>query len=637
MKRAVKTLLKPDLRVVYLNNAVSEKVEYLDIDPELSIKSLKADVAGGASHFKEVVSLVEKERTSRFIVVTADNKENGLMAVSYLAACMDNAPGEIDLDDYEEYLKHEKNPFGETAPFDFDEDYGSVWTESSRKVPVLDVGEIKSYLCNHNESFDLGGYRVQQRNAYGSVKPYWTNCKKESVCIICDKYQADSLNSSVLELFRSNRHVYLLFVERNADEFFTLSLPFEMDVAVFDNIKNNIILAYTADEIHVTMQDVDMKSYYTNVMKQNFKRRGVRVQKNFSYVRVVNVALSLRKEAVCSTLNLIVNYAVKDKEQGASMILTNKDFDFVDRFMRTENKKTEEKASYRIQSELVGMEEIKEQVADIVNVMKYNKLRANLNIKGSTYHNVHVMLGAPGTAKTTVAQLMGQIMVEERLLPDNRFICVNGAELKGQYVGQSAPKTKALFDNYDVIIIDEAYSLTEGNGSLDSFSTESIAQLIIELEKHSTDKLIIFAGYGGRDIDKKDNKMDAFLDANPGIKSRITSTFYFKSYTPDEMVEIFKRIAHLANYRVDGSADKILKDFFEKRVRDTDFGNGREARNLLETSIVFAARRLMADKKEKYTAEELKYLTLSDVQKAVVKLSDSFGIRNASEKYRIGF
>lgn len=46
---------------------------------------------------------------------------------------------------------------------------------------------------------------------------------------------------------------------------------------------------------------------------------------------------------------------------------------------------------------------------------------------------------------------------------------------------------------------------------------------------------MIFAGYGGTDVDEKNNKMKEFIDANPGIKSRINSTFYFPSYTAPEM------------------------------------------------------------------------------------------------------
>ena len=129
--------------------------------------------------------------------------------------------------------------------------------------------------------------------------------------------------------------------------------------------------------------------------------------------------------------------------------------------------------------------------------MKFNRLRKEMGMKKSSYHNVHMMLGAPGTAKTTVAKLMGKIMEEEKLLPGSQFTCVNGAELKGMYVGHSAPKTKALFEENDIIVIDEAYSLTGDRSEPDSFSREAIAQLVIELEEHAEDKLVIFAGYGG--------------------------------------------------------------------------------------------------------------------------------------------
>lgn len=252
---------------------------------------------------------------------------------------------------------------------------------------------------------------------------------------------------------------------------------------------------------------------------------------------------------------------------------------------------------------LVGIEDIKQQVYDIVNVMKYNKLRGQMNIQGSKFHNVHVMLGAPGTAKTTVAKYMGQLMFNEKLLPDNRFICINGAELKGMYVGHSAPKTKALFTKYDVIIIDEAYSIVESNGETDSFGNEAIAQLIIELENHSTDKLVIFAGYGGE------------------VK---------------EMAIIFERIAKNSNYDLQPGTDKVVESFFEERVGRSNFGNGREARVLLETAVIYAAKRVMAEEKENVTPQEMRLLTIEDIQQAIVRMRESFGTKRTKNN-PIGF
>jgi SpoVK/Ycf46/Vps4 family AAA+-type ATPase len=233
---------------------------------------------------------------------------------------------------------------------------------------------------------------------------------------------------------------------------------------------------------------------------------------------------------------------------------------------------------------------------------------------------------------------MGQIMLEEHLLPDNRFACVNGAELKGMYVGHSAPKTKALFEENDIIVIDEAYSIVGDRGESDSFSKEAIAQLIIELEEHSTDKLVIFAGYGGRMVNEKNNKMKDFLDSNPGIKSRITSTIYFDSYTPEQMADIFMNIAGNQKYIVDENARGMVVSHFTARIKDENFGNGREARSLLETAVVYAANRVFKDDKKQYTKEELQTITCEDIAAAIKQVEKADLDRYASVRMRkIGF
>jgi SpoVK/Ycf46/Vps4 family AAA+-type ATPase len=214
---------------------------------------------------------------------------------------------------------------------------------------------------------------------------------------------------------------------------------------------------------------------------------------------------------------------------------------------------------------------------------------------------------------------------------------VNGAELKGMYVGHSAPKTKALFEENDIIVIDEAYSLVGDHGENDSFSKEALAQLIIELEEHSTDKLVIFAGYGGRKVNERNNKMKDFLDANPGIKSRITSTIYFDSYSAPEMVEIFMRIAQNQKYKVAEAVRPILAEHFAKRLDDDNFGNGREARSLLETSVVYAANRIFREDKKKYTKEEMQTITYEDVAAAIAQVEQAEQIQNAEHGRRIGF
>ena len=195
---------------------------------------------------------------------------------------------------------------------------------------------------------------------------------------------------------------------------------------------------------------------------------------------------------------MVLRYVKKEGQKASGEKYREEDFAILSKFKVLGLEDNQEKEhTKRFETELVGMDKVKEQVKNIVQIMKYNKYRKDQGVSNCNYHNVHLMVGAPGTAKTTVAKFMGDMMREENLLKGNRFACVNGADLKGMYVGHSAPKVQQLFHQNDIILIDEAYSLVDETGNSDSFSQEALAQLILEIEEHGMEKLIMLAGYGG--------------------------------------------------------------------------------------------------------------------------------------------
>lgn len=658
------TILKPDIRVEYLSKKTPEKVTYLQIPSSVSIESLDKDIKKGAVQYKEVRDYLNKETSSNFIVMSTDNKEHGYMAIMYLEACLQNRELGRSIEenqsspplqereeqeeniDYDIFQEMEDNLWDEEDFLDEGEDY----QEDLWQVPIIAIDELSRYFNQSKGDYFFSGFPMQWEQDQNHFKPYWTDCRTETVCILCERGDfggfgilMDDSAADPLSFFENNNRVYVLFVEeaKKNQPFFDDELPFDDD-DFFGGmaLKNEVVLSYVADELQVHLPEEYKKSYYKHLLRGYFESYGIVAKKGFSYDKTVHLILSMPKKDVCHQMDRIVKYAIKDKHQEAPIHLTNEDFKFIDRFVRTNTwgeKKPKSKARERLMNDLIGMEGIKEQVCNVVNVMKFNQMRQKMNIHGGQYHNVHVMLGAPGTAKTTVAELMGQIMVEEKLLPDNRFICVNGAELKGMYVGHSAPKTKALFDNHDIIVIDEAYSLVDDGGSTDSFSKEAIAQLIIELEKHSTDKLVIFAGYGGMKVSEKNNKMRAFIDSNPGIKSRITSTFYFESYSPEEMVQIFYRIAKLQGYVVAPEASRDVAEYFKTRVIAESFGNGREARSLLETTVVYTAKRVLSKQKPQYSKKEMQQIAVEDVQAAICEAKMANQVQDAKYSRSIGF
>lgn len=643
MKRL--SLLKPYVHTAVLQNQIAEKVKYLNIPTRIDEQALAADIKMGAKQFTELDKLVKKEKEPQYILITTENLEQGYLAVTYLAAAFNR--------------KH--NVFGE---YDWDEELERAvasmeeWEENALQIPVIEESQLRQGVGAANDPFAMNNVFMQGNQAGFAHKPYWMSCINHAICIVSDArhmgfgmygglgYEEDLDNpfAEGLNYFQNNDKVYIIAVDTpctwrcDEDE--------EQENWGMNGREkwNALILSFAIDEVSVKLTDEIAKPYYKALFQGGLEFREISTAKRFSYNRIVNMVMSMNEKNKCQLIENIIKYAVKDKNKKEEIVLTDKDFDFMDRFCRANadawnNKKTTRKSTMeRMMEELVGMEGVKKQVLNVVNVMKYNQIRSKMNMGRGGYHNVHVMLGAPGTAKTTVAQMMGQIMVEEQLLPDNRFACVNGAELKGMYVGHSAPKTRALFEENDIIVIDEAYSLVGDHGENDSFSKEALAQLIIELEKHSMDKLVIFAGYGGNKVSEKNNKMKDFLDANPGIKSRITSTIYFDSYSPEEMGQIFFKIAENQEYHVDEAARALVVSYFQKRVGDENFGNGREARSLLENSVVFAATRVFEEDKKQYTKVEMQTITCGDVKKAIQQLEAAESIQNPHSMGRmIGF
>ena len=611
-----------------------KNITYLNIPPILKLEDLRCDVKMGAVQFAELDALVKKENEPQYILLSVNNLEQGYLAVTYLAAAFNEKNNRNLFDDPELNLDDAENMI----------DY---WDESPFQIPVIEEHELLSQIGDGADAmpFPIGnmaglGYQPVMWN-----HPYWLDCIHDSVCVISrGRFPGESeFIERGLKYFHNNDKVYVLCLNEET----VFEFCYEDDEGdTLEQIKrrkwNSVILALSMDEASVALEKKDELKYYKLLFQSVFKAKNIQIEKGFSYIKLINLIKDMTTRDKCKLVESVVNYAIKDKKPADCYVVSNKDFGFIDRFMRTKDSKLEktEKKNAReyMLTKLIGLEGVKEQVLDVVNVMKYNRIRQEMNIQGGQYHNVHMMLGAPGTAKTTIAKLMGQIMLEEKLLPDDRFICINGAELKGKYVGHSAPKTKALFEENDIIVIDEAYSIVSDKGEDDSFSKEALAQLIIEIENHSTDKLVIFAGYGGKNVSEKNNKMKAFLDANPGIKSRITSTIYFDSYTVDEMVTIFFHIAKNSHYIVESEAKDLVRAHFAKRINDDNFGNGREARSLLETTAVYAAKRLFGQEKKKFSKADMQTIKREDVEKAIAKIEKVEEIQQPiGRRNKIGF
>ncbi|XHX78356.1 MAG: AAA family ATPase [Stenomitos frigidus ULC029] len=238
-------------------------------------------------------------------------------------------------------------------------------------------------------------------------------------------------------------------------------------------------------------------------------------------------------------------------------------------------------------NKLVGMENIKTEVRTLTNFLRVQQARSQRGM-AKTPTSLHaVFSGPPGTGKTTVARLMGKIFKELGFLAKGHLVETDRAGMVASHIGGTAEKVDALVKSAldGVLFIDEAYALKPLNSTQD-FGQEAIDVLIKRMEDYRNRLVVIVAGYT--------DEMVTFVESNPGLKSRFNRYFYFKDYTPDELVAIFNKLSKDSHFKPTEAANQTLRALLNTLYdrRDRTFGNARLVRNLFEKTIEQQANRL---------------------------------------------
>ena len=254
-------------------------------------------------------------------------------------------------------------------------------------------------------------------------------------------------------------------------------------------------------------------------------------------------------------------------------------------------------------AELIGLDPIKERVRRLVAEAKADQIRLAAGMPPSDRSRHMVFVGNPGTAKTTIARLLARIYAQLGLLANGHLIEASRVDLVGQYVGQTAPRVRRVFNRASggVLFVDEAYALIPADSHRD-FGVEAVATLLKLMEDRRDEVVVIVAGYP--------DEMTRFLTSNPGLASRFPKTLTFTDYDDTDLLAIFTVIAQKQGFRLgEGVAERftaLLPD-----PRPANFGNGRFARNVFEEAVSIQAERLveLADP----TAEDVRMLLAEDL------------------------
>lgn len=237
---------------------------------------------------------------------------------------------------------------------------------------------------------------------------------------------------------------------------------------------------------------------------------------------------------------------------------------------------------------LVGLDDVKKDIKNLMNLVKVRRLRKEngLPIPPMSLHMV--FMGNPGTGKTTVARIISGLYAAIGVLEKGQLIEVDRSGLVAGYVGQTALKTQEVIKSAlgGVLFIDEAYSLASGGEN--DFGREAIETILKAMEDHRDELIVVVAGYDG--------PMEKFINSNPGLQSRFNKYFYFPDYNGEQLLHIFKGQCKKNGYALTEEAEAEAKTMFEELYenRGENFGNGRDVRNVFEDTVVRQSNRVAA-------------------------------------------
>ena len=303
-----------------------------------------------------------------------------------------------------------------------------------------------------------------------------------------------------------------------------------------------------------------------------------------------------------SLIQRVVNGQAVQEDKEAAITITSDDIPKI-------RHRDPKKAIERLES-LVGLENIKQSIMAHASLVNLNRRRMELGLFNHMPPMHMVFTGNPGTGKTTVAELIGEIYYGMGVLSSGHLVEVDRSKLVGQFLGDTEKNTLNAIKSAagGVLFIDEAYNLFTNDPDRRDFGHRVIETLLTYLSMEQTNMIVVLAGYTV--------EMEHLLQSNPGLKSRFSYLFHFNDYTPEQLMKIGGFVMKKEQYKITPEAEKKLTQYVINAYNNKDehFGNGRFITRLLTTKIIpSVSDRLYKMPAESVTAQDLVTITEADI------------------------
>ncbi|MDF2450166.1 MAG: spoVK [Bacteroidota bacterium] len=373
------------------------------------------------------------------------------------------------------------------------------------------------------------------------------------------------------------------------------------------------IATYCAEQKQLTIAP-EAQVYLQEQLTEAYRKR----DNSFGNARFVNAVIEEAKQDMGLRLMKSENMDALTKEDLSTITLA----DMKNVFMATEKKKlklsvNEKELNLALAelNELVGMENIKQDVNELVKLIRfYNETGKDVVNKFSLHS---VFTGNPGTGKTTLARIIAKIYKSLGLLERGHVVEVDREGLIAGYIGQTALKTKEKVDAAmgGVLFIDEAYALSEDGQN--GFGKEAIEVILKQMEDKRGQFGVIVAGYP--------ENMHRFVEMNPGLKSRFDKTYSFQDYNVDQLLTIAHQLLKKEGLTATQEAVDHLNAYFTSLINKKDkfFGNARTVRQTISECVMKQNLRMASIASTDRSAEDLIHLTFDDVKHLVIEESES--------------